>query len=658
MKGTHGFGGYRTKAAIVITAATTLLLSACLSGGDSDSHWVGTIEKDVTVSGSVGDGPAINAAVRIRSKSGEELATFRSDGSGSYSVNIRVSDGLFPLLVDATGGTDIVTNSPPDFILRSAVLSTGESVTANVNPFSTFSYETASDMNGGLTRDNLLVAESIVVSSMNSGLTTLVSQGPMRTPVNAGNVAEIIKSSETLAEIVRRTRDALSGAGHSTTADAVVQALSSDLIDSVIEGNGGTRADPRTAAVAIVATAQVLLESMNNELHVNGVDATDDMRRAIGQVIPGTAEPTLDQLVVTADMIEQATTGLAAAYAITGDARIFELMQSLAGVQPGMESSLVRTLLPGDYRSALNSAVSMAASGDDSVVATINDIARTGDTAGGGENRAPTISGQPAGTVRVDSPYNFAPTASDLDGDALTFTITARPEWASFNATTGRLSGTPADVHTGSHDGITITVSDGSLSSSVGPFSIVVTSNNMAPTISGTPAATIGVGEAYAFTPNATDPDGDTLQFEIAGKPTWASFDTTTGRMTGTPQDAHVGVYQGIGISVSDGNARASLAPFSIEVMAAGASTGSVTLNWSPPTENEDGSQLMDLAAYRVYWGRDGAALSGRVTINNASVTRFLVDNLTFGSYQFAVTSINDDGVESRLSNTVTKLVQ
>ena len=64
------------------------------------------------------------------------------------------------------------------------------------------------------------------------------------------------------------------------TVDAVIEALASDLIDKVIEGNGGPRADARVAAVANVATAQVILEAMNNELHVNGTDATDAMRRA------------------------------------------------------------------------------------------------------------------------------------------------------------------------------------------------------------------------------------------------------------------------------------------------------------------------------------------------------------------------------------------
>jgi hypothetical protein len=635
-----------------------LLLSACLSNGDEDTHWVGKIQSDITISGSVGDGPAINANVRIRSKSGEQLATFKSDASGSYAVDIKVSDKQLPLLVDATGGTDIVTNAAPDFVLLGAVLSASSRVTANVNPFSTFAYEMAADMNGGLTKGNLLAAESIVVSSLNSGLTTLAAQGPMQTPVTAGNVAEMIKSSETLAEIVRRTRDALNAAGRSASGDSVLQALSSDLIDTLIEGNGGPRADSRVAAVANVAMAQVLLEAMMNELHVNGVDATDAMRRAVGQVVPGTVAPTLDQLTTTAGMIDSANAGLAAAYAITGDQTIFDLMQSVAGVQPGMEPALVRTLIPANYRSTLNGAVAMAASGDTSVVDTINDVVRSGDTSVGGENRAPTISGQPATSVRAGSAYDFTPTASDLDGDALTFSISAQPGWASFDPTSGRLWGTPSTANARSYEGITITVSDGNLSNSVGPFTITVTTANSGPTITGTPATTVTAGDAYTFTPNASDPDSTVLRFDIAGKPAWADFDVLSGQLSGTPAEAHVGLYQGITISVTDGTFDASLAPFSIEVLAAGAATGSVTLNWTPPTENEDGTQLMDLAGYRLYWSRNGGAYNPPVTINNPSVTRYFVDNLAPGTYEFVATSLNGAGVESRFSNAITKIVQ
>jgi hypothetical protein len=660
MKGTQGFGKTPIRAALLITAASILTFTGCSSSGegDYDSAWVGDIEKDIRVSGSVGDGPLVNASVTIRKKNGEELASFKSDGSASYDVALSVSERHFPLLVDATGGTDLVTNTAPDFVLRSAVLSARDSVTANVNPFSTVAYEIAKDLNGGVTRQNLLAAEDIVAKSMNSGLTTLVGSGPLQTPVDGANVSEIVKASEVLAEIIRRTRDALNSSGQAVTADDVIESLGADLIDGVIEGNGGARADARTAAVANVATAEVILEAMSNELHVNGVDATEAMRSAIEQVVPAVSGPALDELGATGEMIYQATIGLEAAYEVTGDARTAELMQALAAVQPGMEPQLVRPLLPSDYRGTLGNAVSTTARGDMTVVNSVNQLARSGGSQGVAENRPPAISGQPAETVQAGDRYDFTPVASDLDNDALTFSIAAKPDWASFDNATGRLSGTPQAGDAGTYDGVTITVSDGDLSSSIGPFTITVKTNNSSPSISGAPPGTVAVGERYAFRPRVTDPDSTVFRFEIAGKPSWASFDVLTGSLTGTPADGDIGLYTGIEISVTDGIDTVTLPAFSVEVVASGTATGSVTLNWTPPTRNEDGSQLTDLAAYRIHWSRDGDASSKSSRINNPSVTRFVVENLTPGTYEFAATAINSAGVESRLSNSITKVVQ
>ncbi len=41
--------------------------------------------------------------------------------------------------------------------------------------------------------------------------------------------------------------------------------------------------------------------------------------------------------------------------------------------------------------------------------------------------------------------------------------------------------------------------------------------------------------------------------------------------------------------------------PFSVSVEAI--SLGSATLNWQPQTQNEDGTALVDLAGYHIYWG-------------------------------------------------------
>lgn len=91
--------------------------------------------------------------------------------------------------------------------------------------------------------------------------------------------------------------------------------------------------------------------------------------------------------------------------------------------------------------------------------------------------------------------------------------------------------------------------------------------DNAQPSISGTPPTEIDADQAYTFTPNASDPDGDSLTFSIENAPEWVSFDAGSGALTGTPSDDDIGSYSSIEISVSDGNGgTASLSEFSISV--------------------------------------------------------------------------------------------
>lgn len=188
----------------------------------------------------------------------------------------------------------------------------------------------------------------------------------------------------------------------------------------------------------------------------------------------------------------------------------------------------------------------------------------------GEDNRAPTISGSPAARVQATQAYSFQPIASDPDKDALTYSLTNRPSWASFSTSSGRLSGTPATTNVGSYANIVISVSDGRASAALPAFSINVSAPaNRAPTITGSPPSSVDAGVAYSFTPTASDADKDTLGFTIQNRPTWASFDTATGRLSGTPSSANTGAFNNIVISVSDGKASASLAAFNITVNAA-----------------------------------------------------------------------------------------
>jgi len=184
-------------------------------------------------------------------------------------------------------------------------------------------------------------------------------------------------------------------------------------------------------------------------------------------------------------------------------------------------------------------------------------------------------------------------------------------------------------------------------------------STEHAPTISGTPVTAGQVGKSYSFTPQASDADGDKLTFSITNKPAWASFDTSTGALTGSPT---VGTFANVTITVSDGQQSASLSAFSIAVTAAAASppastTGSAQLAWTPPTTRSDGSAFTDLKGYHLVYGTSQGNYTESITVP-ANVTSYLVENLKSGVYYFALTSFDSAGLESGFSAAVSKTIQ
>jgi Putative Ig domain len=275
-------------------------------------------------------------------------------------------------------------------------------------------------------------------------------------------------------------------------------------------------------------------------------------------------------------------------------------------------------------------------------------------------NRPPTITGNPAGSVAQDQPYVFTPSANDADDDTLTFTISNQPSWAAFSSTTGRLSGTPGASHVGgSYNDITISVSDGTATTALPSFRITVAAAppppNSPPTITGTPPSSVMTDQAYVFTPSANDADDDRFTFAISNRPSWASFNSSTGRLSGTPRAGDVAIYTNIVIRVSDGEATTSLAPFSIQVVAT--ATGSATLSWTAPTTNADGSTLRDLAGFKIYWGTQRGNYPNSATINNPGVAAYVVDELTPATWYFVATALDSSGNESGHSNEASKTI-
>ena len=89
-------------------------------------------------------------------------------------------------------------------------------------------------------------------------------------------------------------------------------------------------------------------------------------------------------------------------------------------------------------------------------------------------NYPPTISGT-ISDVRVGETFSFTPTTFDSNGDTLTFSISEKPDWLSFDLSTGSINGTAPEESLGSSYAFTITVTDGKDQASLGPLSFSVT---------------------------------------------------------------------------------------------------------------------------------------------------------------------------------------
>ena len=270
---------------------------------------------------------------------------------------------------------------------------------------------------------------------------------------------------------------------------------------------------------------------------------------------------------------------------------------------------------------------------------------------------APTIAGTAGASVIAGQAYSFTPTANDPAGKALTFSIVGRPTWATFNSSTGVLSGTPTSVQAGSYPSIAITVTNGTASATLPAFGITVTvpAPPASPTISGAPATTVVAGSAYSFTPTHTNPSGGTLVFSISNAPSWASFNVATGQLSGTPSASNVGATSGIFISVSDGTTSATLPAFSVTVTQAPTTNGSATLSWTAPTTNTDGSPLTDLSGYVIYYGSTAGAMTQSAQITDPTVTSYTVSGLTTGTWYFEIMAVNSANVDSAPAGTVSK---
>jgi hypothetical protein len=173
--------------------------------------------------------------------------------------------------------------------------------------------------------------------------------------------------------------------------------------------------------------------------------------------------------------------------------------------------------------------------------------------------------------------------------------------------------------------------------------------------LSGNPASSAVVGTAYSFSPSVTASAASKLTYSVKNKPVWASFDTTSGALSGAPDASNVGTYANIVISATDGSANASLTAFSITVT--DITSGTATVSWIIPTTNSDGTPLTNLNGFRIYYGTAADSMTKVAQIANPSVSTFAVTNLSPATWYFGIKAYTSAGVESAISNIANKSI-
>ena len=86
-----------------------------------------------------------------------------------------------------------------------------------------------------------------------------------------------------------------------------------------------------------------------------------------------------------------------------------------------------------------------------------------------------------------------------------------------------------------------VQVTSASGSAPAGTSGGVSGANAQPPVVNGAPATSAQVGVLYDYTPNVSDALGRALSFNLTNMPAWASFNTATGELTGTPAADDVG---------------------------------------------------------------------------------------------------------------------
>jgi VCBS repeat-containing protein len=258
-------------------------------------------------------------------------------------------------------------------------------------------------------------------------------------------------------------------------------------------------------------------------------------------------------------------------------------------------------------------------------------------------NRPPQIT-SPVDQISAEGETVFlAITASDPDGDALTFAATGLPTDLTIDAATGVITGTLGYASPGSYT-VTVTVSDGEDYTSV-TFSWTVSNTNREP-VADNQAVTTDEDAAIAITLTGSDVDGDALTYSVVDGPTHGSLSGVAPNLTYTPEMNYNGT-DSLTFRTNDGELDSSLATVTITVTAV-ADVNTFTFVFSSANPSVYGQRVTLVALVLPdTWDSgmptgtvtfmDGGVVLGTGTLNAWGLATCTTTSLSVGSHSITV---------------------
>jgi hypothetical protein len=160
-----------------------------------------------------------------------------------------------------------------------------------------------------------------------------------------------------------------------------------------------------------------------------------------------------------------------------------------------------------------------------------------------------------------------------------------------------------------------------------------------------------GLAAAQTVTLTATPASGvgsvsPTLTWSTSGFPIGATVTCTAG-----------GAWSGAK-AASGSQTLAAITANATYTLTCSGGTTPATVSWTPPTQNEDGSALTNLANYKLFVASSAAGVpSATPTTFAAPASSYVVTGLAAGTWYFGVRSVNSAGVESVMSNVASKAI-